>query len=189
MEKPSKEGSTSQPRNTTDAIDSAKGSSFQRNVDQFSRLQASAAKPLTTSIATPMNQKEWAGEMGQRLVMMVSSKIQSAQIQVTPGDMGPIDVKVSMQKDQAHVVFTSHVPQTRDALEQALPKLREMMDQNGVAMGNVDVRDQGTHQSSQRHGQEQQQRQSGTQDNGVASTDAVAEKVSVQQLGVVDYYA
>ncbi|MGB3620947.1 MAG: flagellar hook-length control protein FliK [Ketobacter sp.] len=187
LEKPAKEGASPFQRKASEAVDATKGSTFQRSVDQLSRLQTNAVKPLATSIPMPMNQKEWAGEMGQKLMMMVSSKIQSAQIQVSPGDMGPIDVKVSMQKDQAHVVFTSQVAQTRDVLEQALPKLREMLDQNGIEMGNADVRDQGTHQSGQRQDRQQQGRSE--HQESVAAADTGVERVSVQQVGIVDYYA
>lgn len=186
------EKSPASDRKAIETVDSTKSAVLQRGVDQFSRVQGNGVKPFTTTMTTPMYQKEWAGEMSQKLMMMVSSKIQSAQILITPKDMGPIDVKVSMQQEQAHVVFTTPVTHTRDALEQALPKLREMLEQNGVSMGDVDVRDQGTQHSSEGHAQD---RRSGS-GNGTEQSDRVADtaengadQIQMQPVGLVDYYA
>jgi flagellar hook-length control protein FliK len=173
---------------TVEAADATKASPFQRSLEQMGRASASAAKPVATSIATPMQSREWAGEVGQRLIMMVSSKLQSAQIQLNPRDMGPIDVKVALQQDQANVVFTSNVVQTREALEQALPKLREMMEQNGVAMGDVDVRDHDARHSQQNQDHDQQRNGNANHDDLSADDNAV-EQVVAQAVGLVDYYA
>ncbi|AUM14368.1 flagellar hook-length control protein FliK [Ketobacter alkanivorans] len=171
-----------------EAQDGAKATPFQRSLEQMSRAPTNIAKPFGTNIQAPLQSREWAGEVGQRLMMMVSSRLNSAQIQLNPREMGPIDVKVSVQHDQASVVFTSHAAPTREALEQALPRLREMMEQNGVALGDVDVRDHDAHESDQRRGQDH--RQGGSADAEVAAVDeSSSDRIIQQAVGLVDYYA
>ncbi|MAR90587.1 MAG: hypothetical protein CML06_06865 [Pseudomonadales bacterium] len=172
----------------TEAADNSKASGFHRSLEQMSRPQPGAPRTLGAPLQAPLQSREWAGEMGQRLMMMVSTKLNSAQIQVNPRDLGPIDVKVSLQQDQAHVTFTSHAAPTRDALEQAIPRLREMLEQNGVALGDVDVRQQDARESGQ------QQQRTGRDSGGGSSADPAAEEtqsptVTRQAVGLVDYYA
>ncbi|MCK5792280.1 MAG: flagellar hook-length control protein FliK [Ketobacter sp.] len=182
---------TSQPvPKAVEQADGTKATPFQRSLEQVGRSSATMAKPFATPIQTPMQSREWGNEVGQRLMMMVSSKLNSAQIQLTPRDMGPIDVKVSVQQDQANVVFTSHAAPTRDALEQALPRLRELMEQNGVALGDVDVRDQNAQESHDRRGQDHRSGSGSEQEaDAVVQTEAAAEGETQHAVGLVDYYA
>ncbi|RLT89687.1 MULTISPECIES: flagellar hook-length control protein FliK [unclassified Ketobacter] len=182
---------TSQPvPKAVEQADGTKATPFQRSLEQVGRSSATMAKPFATPIHTPMQSREWGNEVGQRLMMMVSSKLNSAQIQLTPRDMGPIDVKVSVQQDQANVVFTSHAAPTRDALEQALPRLRELMEQNGVALGDVDVRDQNAQESHDRRGQDHRSGSGSEQEaDAVVQTEAAAEGETQHAVGLVDYYA
>ena len=187
-----KAGSSTSPQAASKSVeqaDSAKATPFQRSLEQVSRI-AGTGKPQMTTMQAPLQSREWAGEMTQRLVMMVSTKLNSAKIQLNPQEMGSIDVKVSVKHDQAHVVFTSQVAPTRDALEQAVPRLREMMEQNGVALGDVDVRDQDTRESYEQGGQDQRR---GTRVSEAAGSadDAgeVSSAASQMAVGLVDYYA
>ena len=117
---------------------------------------------------------------------MVSSKIQSAQIQLNPRDMGPIDIKVSMQQDQANVVFSTQVSQTKEALELALPRLREMFEENGLGLADVDVQQQDANESHQ--GQAQQDGGSLEQSES-DSVETESQVVQQHSVGLVDYYA
>ncbi|MEE2730503.1 MAG: flagellar hook-length control protein FliK [Pseudomonadota bacterium] len=182
---------TSAVSKTSEPADGSKLNPFQRSLEQMGRA---AGRPTTanmpTAMQSPLQSREWAGEMTQRLVMMVSTKLSSARIQLNPQEMGTIDVKVAVKHDQAHVVFTSQVAPTRDALEQAIPRLREMMEQNGVALGDVDVRDQGARESHDQAGG--QQRRGERAAESAAASDDGAESTATNSsvaLGLVDYYA
>lgn len=161
-------------------------SAFMRTLEQASGPQAAKAQ---MTMQNHFSRPAWAGELGQRLVMMVGQKIQVAEIRLDPPDLGPMEVKVRMHQDQAHVVFQSQHAAVRDALEQAIPRLREMFDQNGLGLGNVDVQDQ---TAQQRQGQDQD---GGSQLAGADSLDAdgdsaVGDTVTVASSDrLVDYYA
>lgn len=187
MEAGGKAASAVAAESKADTTGDVKGVAFTRTLEQLSGARGESAKPLSTGIQTPLTSREWAGEMGQRLVMMVSSKIKSAEIHLNPKDLGPVEVRIRMHEDKAHVVFTSQVAQTREALEQAMPRLREMLDQNGVTLGNANVQDHGAQHSHQR--QQQDSHGSGSQRDTLAVDDAGPVNVVKRDIGLVDFYA
>jgi flagellar hook-length control protein FliK len=50
-----------------------------------------------------------------------------------------MQVVLSVTNDQASVTFSSNQQEVRQALENALPRLREMMSESGIALGNATV--------------------------------------------------
>ena len=77
--------------------------------------------------------------MGERLVWMVKGDQQTAELKLSPPNLGPLEVKLTLNHDQASVSFVSHHAAVRDALEAAIPRLREMLAQESVTLSNVDV--------------------------------------------------
>jgi len=76
--------------------------------------------------------------VGQKVVWMVG-KEQSATLTLNPPDLGPLQVVLSVTNDQASVTFSANQQEVRQALENALPRLREMMSESGIALGNATV--------------------------------------------------
>jgi len=81
----------------------------------------------------------WDQQLGQKVVWMVNGGEQSATLTLNPPDLGPLQVVLSVSNDQASVAFTAAQPEVRQALEQALPKLRETMGEAGISLGNTSV--------------------------------------------------
>ena len=111
-----------------------------------------AGDKIPARVGTPA----WDNQIGQKIVWMVAGKEQSASLTLNPPDMGPMQVVLSVTNDHATVTFSSATPEVRQALEDAMPKLREMMSESGIALGNASVND----------GAAQQQQQAQDQGNG-----------------------
>ena len=96
-------------------------------------------------LAQPFGTPAWDDGFSSRIVWMAKNEVQSAAIRVNPPDLGPIEVKLTLTNDQgtqttsASVQFSAAHAFTRDAIESALPRLREMLQQNGIALGNTSV--------------------------------------------------
>ena len=101
-----------------------------------------ASSPV--SIATPVTQAAWADEFSQKITWIATQHTQSAELHLNPPHLGPLDVVLKISGDQASAIFTSPHAAVRDAIEQALPKLREMLADNGIMLGNAMVSDQAT---------------------------------------------
>ncbi|MEJ1402504.1 MAG: flagellar hook-length control protein FliK [Candidatus Sedimenticola sp. (ex Thyasira tokunagai)] len=101
--------------------------------------QAVQRSEVPLPINTPPGSKGWDSAVGDRILWMVGQKSQSASIRINPPHLGPIEVHVTVQKDQASVNFTALHGVVRDALETAIPRLREMFNDNNLQLVNVDV--------------------------------------------------
>ena len=105
-------------------------------------LAAAAASSTTITINAPVTQPAWGDEFGQTITWMATQRNQSAELHLNPPQLGPLDVTLKMNGDQATALFTSPHAAVRDAIEQALPKLREMMAESGIMLSNAMVSDQ-----------------------------------------------
>jgi flagellar hook-length control protein FliK len=100
---------------------------------------ADAAPTPTLKVAAAVDSPEFAQGVSDRVSWMVDNNLNGAKLQVNPPQLGPIEVRISVQGDQAQVWLTAHSAVTRDALESSSPKLREMLGTQGFAQVNVDV--------------------------------------------------
>lgn len=100
--------------------------------------QISIDKP-TLQLNTPMNSPNWGENFSQRVHWVVNQSISGAQIRLNPQHMGPIEVRIQMQNEQATVSFTAQHGATREAIDAALPRLREMFNEQNVNVVDIDV--------------------------------------------------
>ena len=77
--------------------------------------------------------------MGRQILWMVNQNISSAEFRLNPANLGPLEVRIDMDNDQVNVVFSSRHADVRDAVEQALPRLREMFEDKGLNLSDADV--------------------------------------------------
>lgn len=144
------------------------------------------------ALDTPMRQAGWDQAFAERVVWMAKQGVQEAQIHLNPRNMGPIEVHVSMQKEQATVAFVAHHAVTREALEAAMPRLRDMLQESGLNLAQAEV-SQHDRQREQAAafagGQERGQRGQGgaaANDEGILAETPLRGGTSP---GGVDYYA
>lgn len=93
----------------------------------------------TVSVNTPFGQAGWDQALGERIQWLVGQKVQGAQVKLNPANLGPMEVRIQVHNDQASVQFTAHHAVVREALEAALPRLRDMFEASGVQLVDVDV--------------------------------------------------
>ena len=86
---------------------------------------------------------EFVDELGARIQLMLRDGLGKAQIQLHPVELGRLQVTISTDGDQARVAFLADAGATRDAIEHSLPRLREMLEQNGLQLAQSDVGQRG----------------------------------------------
>ena len=101
-----------------------------------------SANLANTSIATPLLSSAWPEAFSQKITWLSTQQNQLAELHLNPPDMGPIHVRLDISDNQASVLFSSPHSAVRDAIENSLPKLREIMADNGIMLGNASVSDQ-----------------------------------------------
>ncbi len=84
----------------------------------------SRSVPAAT-VALPIDHPQWPDALGERLVWLRDNDIQAAELQIHPRHLGPVAVRIRVQDDQTTIQFASPHAVVREALEAALPRLRE----------------------------------------------------------------
>ena len=105
-------------------------------------ISATNIMPLQVTINTPVAHDNWGDEFNQKITWLSNQKEQTAELHLNPPQLGPMDVVLKVSGDQATALFTSPHAAVREAVEQALPRLREMMAESGIMLGNATVSDQ-----------------------------------------------
>ncbi|MGK5046424.1 flagellar hook-length control protein FliK [Janthinobacterium sp. GB4P2] len=110
------------------------------------QLQPSALQQAAAAVAVPADKltgrvgtPAWDQQLGQKVVWMAAGGDQSATLTLNPPDLGPVQVVLTVTNDQADAAFMSAQPEVRQALEAAMPRLREMMSEAGIAFGSATV--------------------------------------------------
>ena len=104
-------------------------------LQQAAAAAAVPADKLAGRVGTPA----WDQQLGQKVVWMAAGGDQSATLTLNPPDLGPVQVVLTVTNDQADAAFMSAQPEVRQALEAAMPRLREMMSEAGIAFGSATV--------------------------------------------------
>ncbi|HJV26670.1 MAG TPA: flagellar hook-length control protein FliK [Aromatoleum sp.] len=107
------------------------------NLTQTARSEAVHVPQLP--VHTPAGQAAWADDVGNRVMWMVGRNESKAELVLTPAHLGKLEISIQITGDQTTAHFVAATAAARDALEQALPRLREVMQQAGINLGQTNV--------------------------------------------------
>ncbi|WP_175861961.1 flagellar hook-length control protein FliK [Burkholderia cepacia] len=156
-------------------------------------IAAANAHVLAPHVGTP----DWTDALSQKVVFLSNAHQQSAELTLNPPDLGPLQVVLRVADNHAHALFVSQHAQVRDAVEAALPKLREAMESGGLGLGSATVSDGGfasqqqNPQSSFAGGQSSRRGSGGSSavDAPVDAAQSAPVAASVSRAGLVDTFA
>lgn len=99
--------------------------------------------PVSTShqatISQALTHADWGQGMSKQVMLLVNQNIRSAELRLNPANLGPIEIRIDMDEEMVNVSFSSKHAVVREAVEQALPRLREMFNENGLSLGGADI--------------------------------------------------
>ena len=98
-----------------------------------------AAVPVVLSIDAMVGTPAWQGELGSKLGQVIMLRNERAEFHMHPAHLGPVDIQINIAADQASLLITAPQAATREALEQALPHLRNMLANQGITLGQASV--------------------------------------------------
>lgn len=100
-------------------------------------------------VPTPAGQRVWAEDVGNRMMWMVGRHESKAELVLTPAHLGKLEVSIQINGDQTTAHFVAASSAARDALEQAMPRLREVLQQAGINLGQTNVSTSGDQRAQQ----------------------------------------
>lgn len=156
-----------------------------RPAAQFDLRGAEAAQRL--GIAAPVQGRAFPAEFAEKVVWMAGQQMQSAELSLNPQHLGSVEIRLSVAGGEAGAQFYSPHPAVRDAIEAALPKLRELLAQAGISLGDTQVRDEAFRQREERPSPQV----AATGNAGQSATVGVMPVTSTVRsgMGLVDLYA
>lgn len=91
------------------------------------------------TVTSALNSPNWSQDFGNRVVWLAKNDQQVAQININPPQLGPVQISISINGDQASTVFASPHAEVRQAIQDSLPQLREMFSTAGINLGQANV--------------------------------------------------
>lgn len=141
-------------------------------------------------VSAPVSSPGFADALSQQVVWMVDKDAQVAELRINPPELGPVEVRLAVNGDQASAQFVSSHQEVREALETSIARLRESFAEAGIQLGQASVsaesfRDQTAGQSDGRSAG----RSGYGASNGTSETAAIAPAAVPVRRGLVDTFA
>ncbi|MCF6194570.1 MAG: flagellar hook-length control protein FliK [Kangiellaceae bacterium] len=127
--------------------------------------------------------QDFSPNLANRIQWIYQQAMTSAEILMDPPELGPLSVKLRSHQGETNILFQVSNPQTKEMIEESLAKLKEMLEQQGIQLGDTQVE----HRES--NGNE---KESSTSSHSLASTEPEIQQQndsSVQTIGLLDTYA
>jgi flagellar hook-length control protein FliK len=146
-----------------------------------------SARPAESAALQPplaLTEPTAAQQIKDRVMVQIQHKLQTAEVQLHPEELGSMQIKLNLQQDQLSVQFVVQQGAAKEALEQQMPKLRELLEQQGIALSEGQV--------EQRQSRSQQEQHSGRHGNHAGAESELAAVQTVQMKvsdRMVDFYA
>lgn len=118
-------------------------------VSQGQATTATTSATPVLDIQPAIQTAAWNRVMSGRVVWMAREGVQHAELKLNPASLGPVEVRLNMNNEQASVTFIANHAATRDALEQALPRLRESFTENGMELTDAEVSQHSSEEQNQ----------------------------------------
>ncbi len=158
--------------------------SLMRGADQQS--PAARSFVVQTAVPVPVGQPQWSQAVGEKVLWLAAQNVSSADINLHPKDLGPLQVRVSVNQEQTTVSFTSQHAVVREVLDQHLNRLRDMFSEQGLNLVNVDISDKSF---SRQQGDTQAQKGQGSSHDVTSEEETAVAMSAIVQQRLVDHYA
>lgn len=163
-------------------------------LQQFQALMPAAgadARPTavpTFTVGTPMDQSGWGQALGERVLLLAGQGIKEARIQLNPRELGPVDVAITMREEKTTVVFQAQHAVTREALEAELPRLRNMLQEQGFQQLDVNVGRDGSREMAERDSGRAGRGDTGDGEQDDAALDGERRETGLVSTRLLDHY-
>lgn len=100
------------------------------------------ASAMPQEIEVPVGHAAWEKSMAKQVLQAGQNQLQTLHIKLNPANLGALEVRISVEAETTSIVFSSHHAVVREAVEGAIPRLREMFTNSGLNLGDVNVGNQ-----------------------------------------------
>lgn len=159
-------------------------------------LHAQVAGPVSTQelrLTPAVGAPGWDSALAQKVIWQVGQQQQTAELHLNPPQLGPLQVQVSIADQGSNIAtahFVSQHAAVREAIEAAMPRLREMLAESGISLGNTTVGN-GSFQQQKfaQAGSHPSFRHAGNEPGDTTRSNGVVRTIRAVRNGMVDTFA
>jgi len=94
-----------------------------------------------SDVSTSVGDALFPGRFAAEVALLGTAGIERAEIRLQPRELGPVRVELSVSGEATRIAFSAVQPETRQAIEQSLPILKELLAERGLTLGETSVSD------------------------------------------------
>ena len=123
---------------------------------------------------------DFSPKLALRVQWLIKQAVSSAEIMMDPPELGPLSVKMKSIGNETHIMFSVSNPQTKEAVEANINRLREMLLEQGITLGDTEVQQQDKEEKDSKT----------TSQTETTTTDAPVEEQHAEEVkvGLLDTY-
>ena len=190
-----------QTQNTASQMFQSQHAQVDTVMSENSQLRAEATKSQQQfegfDKAVNIHKPEGQQQLNEKIRWMVNARNTMAEIRLDPPELGSMQVRVNVSGDAASVSFIVQSQHAKEALADAMPKLRDMLSEQGIELGDAQVRKDNSSENGQNQqfaGDRNGHVGNGTGVNGDVGDEfgdatVIEQSVSRQMKGGIDFYA
>lgn len=124
------------PQETSDEQITFTMAEYQVNVSQVQAKQEQMAQGISEK---PILRETFEQDLSQKVKMMINTNEHSATVEISPKELGNIEIKIVQEADKMHISFMASQFDTQQLIEASLDKLKHQVQMHGLDLGNVSV--------------------------------------------------
>lgn len=143
----------------------------------------------TLMIRTEVSEPDWGNAFNHQVMWLSQQKMNTATISLNPKELGPIDLNIQVHAKEAHITINTYHQDINELLQQTMPRLRDMLQNEGLNLTQVQI---DTHVDAQTGSHAQERRFQHQMENHATVHDENVQDTLIQDRktqGVVDYFA
>ncbi|MBH9552743.1 flagellar hook-length control protein FliK [Inhella gelatinilytica] len=103
-------------------------------------LTSGAPAPVQAALTASPWSPQFGAELGSQVSTWAADGVQHAQLHLNPAELGPVEVHIRIDGQEAHVMLHATQSETREALQSSVPELQQALQREGLQLGQTDVR-------------------------------------------------
>ncbi|MCU7555023.1 flagellar hook-length control protein FliK [Alteromonas sp. ASW11-19] len=155
------------------------------------RSESTKAQAQADGLDKPVNitKAEGQQQLHEKIRWMVNARNPMAEIRLDPPELGSMQVRVNVNGDTASVNFVVQSQQAKDALADAAPRLRDMLAEQGIELGESFVQQQGSGEEGTGDETDGQFAGRGQRSDDEEEHTVIEQPITRESRGGIDYYA
>ncbi|KZN47155.1 flagellar hook-length control protein FliK [Pseudoalteromonas luteoviolacea] len=170
-----------------------------QQVEQSRQSQQVVQQQSAAQVKTPQEQgimqtlnlarNDAAKMMQEKVNMMINLNNQEAEIRLDPAELGSMQIRIRSDAEQAQINFVVQNQQAKELLEESMPKLKEMLEEQGIQLGDSSIEQQSEGNSGDGDNEQNAQGKLANESSEAQNNKEQSVTSRKQSDSAIDYYA